>query len=369
MRKKKKWYPKAKKRRGKNAGTMQGSGPSMIVLHTSESDPGSLSGVSNWVLMKNTEYHMTIDDKLKRIDQYFPFHKAARSLENGGINNGRGCNKSGTVCIQICIVGRAKDNPVAHLSKWATEVIREIAIAWDIPRVVVDDGRSLKSWMTKSGIRGHKNAPNNSHTDPGRIPARKFNRKKKPVVKVRRTLRKGNKGKAVEKLQRRLNLKVDGVFGNKTERRVKRFQRNKRLKADGVVGPKTWRKMGFEWVKPKLGRVTKNKNTRWPTNKKLMNGLRLVAGELDLTVHIVSGYRSFREQARLYAGWLARKAGFNLAAPPGKSRHNYGNAADCGVIVNGKYISIGDYPPARKILAKHGLHLPVNGEQWHCEAK
>lgn len=368
MKKRKRWHPKAKRRRGRYPGRMTGKGARMIVLHTSESDPGSINGVTNWVRMKNTEYHLSIDDKLKVMHQYFPFNKAARSLENGGINGGAGCNKSGEVVIQICIVGRAKNNPVAHLSPWAVRQIKEIARSWGVPLVVVNDGRSLRSWNSKDGVRGHKNAPNNSHTDPGRIPPNLFG-KRVAMRKVHRRLRKGHKGVAVKKLQRALGIKPDGDFGRKTERKVKKFQRQNKLKPTGVVGKRMWRKLGYQYIPPKKGRVTKNSNTRWPTNKKLMNGLRLIAGELDKTIHIVSGYRSWSEQNRLYQGWIRRLPGYNLAAKPGSSRHNYGNAADCGVIVNGRYISIGDYPPARRLLSKYGLHLPVAGEAWHTEAK
>lgn len=40
---------------------------------------------------------------------------------------------------------------------------------------------------------------------------------------------------------------------------------------------------------------------------------------LDLIVS--SGTRTREEQARLYDGWINRRPGFNLAAPPGKSNH------------------------------------------------
>ena len=101
------WLPRpiADRSPGRNAGTMQGKGSRKIVLHSSESDPGSINGVVAWVHRQNTEYHLVIDDKAKRAVQLFPFHKSARSLKNGGISGG-GANKQGRVCIQIAIVGR-----------------------------------------------------------------------------------------------------------------------------------------------------------------------------------------------------------------------------------------------------------------------
>ena len=54
-------------------------------------------------------------------------------------------------------------------------------------------------------------------------------------------LRKGDFGRAVVRVQRKLRVRPDGVFGSSTHRAVKRFQRRKRLEVDGVVGPRTRR--------------------------------------------------------------------------------------------------------------------------------
>lgn len=59
------------------------------------------------------------------------------------------------------------------------------------------------------------------------------------------TIRKGSTGEYVKIVQRKLSLKVDGIFGTVTENAVKTFQRSKGLTADGVVGPKTWTAMGY----------------------------------------------------------------------------------------------------------------------------
>jgi lysozyme family protein len=56
-----------------------------------------------------------------------------------------------------------------------------------------------------------------------------------------RTVKRGNHGGAVKKLQRLLHVTVDGAFGKGTKAAVKRFQRRHGLTADGVVGPATWR--------------------------------------------------------------------------------------------------------------------------------
>ena len=58
------------------------------------------------------------------------------------------------------------------------------------------------------------------------------------------TLRKGDRGRAVRALQRRLRISADGVFGSQTARAVRRYQRRKGLVADGIVGPITRRSHG-----------------------------------------------------------------------------------------------------------------------------
>lgn len=56
-------------------------------------------------------------------------------------------------------------------------------------------------------------------------------------------IKRGSKGKYVEMVQKVVGVKVDGVFGPKTEAAVKAYQRRHGLKADGIVGPKTWNAM------------------------------------------------------------------------------------------------------------------------------
>ncbi|WP_348537095.1 peptidoglycan-binding domain-containing protein [Geobacillus subterraneus] len=53
-------------------------------------------------------------------------------------------------------------------------------------------------------------------------------------------LKLGSKGKDVERIQRALKIKADGIFGKQTEAAVKAYQKRKGLAADGVVGEKTW---------------------------------------------------------------------------------------------------------------------------------
>lgn len=53
-------------------------------------------------------------------------------------------------------------------------------------------------------------------------------------------IKRGSRGKDVERIQRALSITVDGIFGAKTEAAVKAYQKRHKLAADGIVGQKTW---------------------------------------------------------------------------------------------------------------------------------
>lgn len=93
----------------------------------------------------------------------------------------------------------------------------------------------------------------------------------------------------------------------------------------------------------------------------LLARLDAVGRELGAKIDVISGHRTYEEQAKLYAAYQAGTG--NLAAKPGTSNHEHGGAAD--VYVNG--VALADVDGAREIAARHGLHFPVGGESWHVE--
>ena len=79
-------------------------------------------------------------------------------------------------------------------------------------------------------------------------------------------LKQGSKGEDVKKLQQKLGLGADGIFGAGTAEAVKKWQAANGLTADGVVGDGTWSKMFGE------NQVVKEEVIILPTN-----------GPIDLT--------------------------------------------------------------------------------------
>ena len=70
---------------------------------------------------------------------------------------------------------------------------------------------------------------------------------------------------------------------------------------------------------------------------------------------VTSAYRSREEQTRLYNGWIKRLPGYNQAAKPGTSNHEFGTALDLPIA-------------PRLWIAKHGAKYgwTVNPrESWH----
>tara|TARA_R110002074_G_C12448121_1_gene658294 strand:- start:98 stop:940 length:843 start_codon:yes stop_codon:yes gene_type:complete len=62
------------------------------------------------------------------------------------------------------------------------------------------------------------------------------------------TLRKGDKGQEVGRLQLKIGTGVDGIFGSGTERAVKEYQEDNGLSVDGIAGSHTLGSLGIEVI-------------------------------------------------------------------------------------------------------------------------
>lgn len=87
--------------------------------------------------------------------------------------------------------------------------------------------------------------------------------------------------------------------------------------------------------------------------------------EIQQYLRINSGYRSNDRQAQLYQQALAKygseAAARKWVAPPGRSRHNHGHAADLG------YLSPQAKTWVHQNASRFGLAFPMAHEPWHIE--
>lgn len=87
--------------------------------------------------------------------------------------------------------------------------------------------------------------------------------------------------------------------------------------------------------------------------------------EIQSELRVMSGYRSPERQAQLWQEALAKygspEAARKWVAPPGKSQHNSGNAADLS------YLSPAARAWAHQNAAQYGLAFPLSNEPWHVE--
>lgn len=102
-----------------------------------------------------------------------------------------------------------------------------------------------------------------------------------------------------------------------------------------------------------------------PFQQALMAMFTAAPPEIRQGIHIFSGYRSPQHQAELFAN-AVRKYGSPTAArhwvaPPGRSQHNRGDAADL------KFASPAVRAWVHANAAKYGLAFPMGHEPWHIE--
>lgn len=91
-------------------------------------------------------------------------------------------------------------------------------------------------------------------------------------------------------------------------------------------------------------------------NPQLLSAAQWIVANSGGQIGLGSGYRTPEEQAVLYQAYLNGQG--NLAAPPGKSKHNHGLAID---------FDTDNYELLHQLAAQVGLIFPVDGEPWHAE--
>ncbi|MFF1417627.1 LysM peptidoglycan-binding domain-containing protein [Streptomyces sp. NPDC058280] len=155
------------------------SAPGRAVWHTTESGTGdaSFTAVAKYLLTTTSEPHILYDPQTDRLGQYGPLNESARALKNDGSTR---TNRTGKVCIQIEVLGRAA-SPFTKTWKPGKnfKALMRAIRSWGVPDVwpagalassyAAASNRNRTTWATKGGHYGHSNIPGNDHWDPGAI--------------------------------------------------------------------------------------------------------------------------------------------------------------------------------------------------------
>jgi len=137
-------------------------------------------------------------------------------------------------------------------------------------------------------------------------------------------------------------LKVDGIFGNKTERMVRDYQKFAGLKIDGIVGPQTWKSLleraepprpNLKKFRTQLGTVSdfiqhvRRLEANHPNPQALFtslsdffhtsNGVRYLLTKKDPKV--IDFRHFFAAASETLSGSLSRKAGLPIGASRGEA--------------------------------------------------
>lgn len=93
-----------------------------------------------------------------------------------------------------------------------------------------------------------------------------------------------------------------------------------------------------------------------------------IAKTKGISLQVRSSYRSVSEQRVLWNKALRTYGSSDEArkwvAPPGKSRHNSGNAIDLDMYKNGRQVSQSEFDKLAKLA---GFYRPMSWETWHIE--
>ena len=165
------WLNRAKRVYAKagSSGDMSSGGgsESKVILHTTESDDskGTINAVANYCVNKNICYNLLWNVKTGEFVQMYPANVGARSVSNAQ-NPYLACNRHGRICIQISIVGRAKDRPLkAGKDLKGRRALMQWLDFHGIPRRNITSESRSRSRFVKSGYTNHRSTPGNDHND------------------------------------------------------------------------------------------------------------------------------------------------------------------------------------------------------------
>jgi peptidoglycan L-alanyl-D-glutamate endopeptidase CwlK len=195
---------------------------------------------------------------------------------------------------------------------------------------------------------------------------------------MRHTLYRGSRGRFVSELQGILGITQDGDFGPITNGAVRDFQRQNCLEVDGIVGPRTWAALlaQDEDEPPAPNPSITAFSDRTKGNISDLNGRFLdvlvpflheatrIAAASGLRLEVISGLRTWEEQADLYAQGRTKSGSVVTNARPGSSWHNFGLAVDLGLFDGRTYVDSKDPARAERVYRSIAEIAKEYGIEW-----
>lgn len=107
-----------------------------------------------------------------------------------------------------------------------------------------------------------------------------------------------------------------------------------------------------------------NRKFKEQVEKFLFVAAQPICDHYGITIEVISGLRSWKQQAALYAQGRTKPGRIVTKARPGSSWHNYGLAVDLGLFAGGKYLDSSNPKRADKIYKDLGTLAATRGIEW-----
>jgi peptidoglycan L-alanyl-D-glutamate endopeptidase CwlK len=96
----------------------------------------------------------------------------------------------------------------------------------------------------------------------------------------------------------------------------------------------------------------------------LLAAAQVIADRHGITIEVISGLRSWKQQSALYAQGRTKPGRIVTKARPGSSWHNYGLAIDLGLFAVGRYLDEAEPKRAAQIYRELGTLAADMGIEW-----
>ncbi len=181
---------------------------------------------------------------------------------------------------------------------------------------------------------------------------------------ARPVLQMGSTGPAVSDLQRRLPMPmVTGYFGTMTDAYVRALQKKAKLKVNGIVGKKTWKKVGK--VKVKVKTVS---SAPAPAAAKPSAGLAAqvmaIAASYKGVPYVATGYTPAQGfNCSSYTQWVYQRAGIDLGGAYTVTQYSRARKITKTEAKPGDLVFFYNYP--NNFIGHVGIYAG-NGMMWHA---